>query len=72
VVFRGVNRREIIQIFKGVFSGAHAAHPKVEMVQGVKMAVVGTPELNVMADGEVLGKTPLRITLLPQELIVLG
>ena len=72
VIFRDVNRREMIQIFKGVFSGSHAAHPKVEMIQGVKMAVVGTPGLNVMADGEVLGKTPLRINLLPQELTFLG
>jgi diacylglycerol kinase (ATP) len=72
VVFRDVNRREMIQIFKGVFSGAHAAHPKVEMIQGVNMAVVGTPDLYVMADGEVLGKTPLRIKLLPQELTILG
>ena len=72
VVFRDVNRREMIRIFRGIFSGAHAAHPKVEMIQGVKMAVVGTPDLSVMADGEVLGKTPLRIKLLPQELTILG
>jgi len=62
----------MIQIFKGVFSGAHAAHPKVDIIQGVNMTVSGTPDLHVMADGEVLGRTPLRIKLLPGELTFLG
>lgn len=72
VLFRNVDRREMIQIFKGVFSGAHAAHPKVDIIQGVNMTVSGTPDLHVMADGEVLGRTPLRIKLLPGELTFLG
>lgn len=71
VVFRGPNRREIIGIFKGVFSGAHASHPKVEMLPVVELAVSGTPALNVMADGEVLGKTPLKVKTLPGELTIL-
>ena len=72
VVFRGPNRREIVGIFKGVFSGAHAAHPKVEMTPAVELAVTGTPALHVMADGEVLGKTPLKVKTLPGELAILG
>ncbi|MHB8054248.1 MAG: diacylglycerol/lipid kinase family protein [Candidatus Aminicenantales bacterium] len=72
VVFRNPNRREMIGIFKGVFSGAHAAHPKVEMMPVAELTVTGTPPLNVMADGEVLGKTPLKIKMLPGELTILG
>jgi len=72
VIFRDVNRREILQIFKRVFSGTHASHPKVDMIQATDMMITGTPPLKVMADGEVLGESPLRIKVLPQELIFLG
>jgi len=72
VVFRDPNRREMIGIFKGVFSGAHASHPKVEMTSAVELAISGAPALNVMADGEVLGKTPLKIKTLPGELTIIG
>lgn len=72
VVFHDVNRREILQIFKRVFSGTHASHPKVEITQAAEMTIIGTPPLKIMADGEVLGESPLRIKVLPQELTFLG
>ncbi len=72
VIFRDVNRREILQIFKRVFSGTHASHPKVDIIQAPEMTITGTPPLKVMADGEVLGESPLRIKVLPQELTFLG
>jgi len=71
VLFNGVNRREIVSIFRAVFSGRHAAHPKVEILQAAKMAVDGTPPLRVMADGELLGWTPLRLRVLPAALTLL-
>ena len=36
VVFREVNRREILAIFKKVFAGTHKSHPKVEILQAVR------------------------------------
>lgn len=71
VLFNGVNRREIISIFKAVFSGRHVSHPKVEILQAVELSVSGTPPLRVMADGELLGMTPLRLKVLPGELTLL-
>ena len=71
VLFNGVNRREIVRIFGGVFSGKHAAHPKVEMRPAAEMAIEADPPLRVMADGELLGRTPLRLRVLPGELVVL-
>jgi YegS/Rv2252/BmrU family lipid kinase len=71
VVFREVNRREMLAIFAKVFSGKHEAHPKVEMIQAAAMAVEGEPPLMLMADGELLGETPLRLKVLPGELTIL-
>ena len=72
VIFREVNRREILQIFSRVFSGAHTGHPKVDMIPAAEISVTGTPPLLVMADGELLGETPLKLKVLPRELILLA
>ena len=72
VVFREVNRREILAIFKGVFGGTHVGHPKVEMTTAAEMTIVGDPPLLIMADGELLGRTPLRLKVLPRELVILA
>jgi YegS/Rv2252/BmrU family lipid kinase len=72
VVFRGVNRREILAIFRRVFGGTHAAHPKVEMVQAPEIVVEAEPPQLLMADGELLGETPLRVKVLPGELTILA
>jgi diacylglycerol kinase (ATP) len=72
VVFREVNRREIIAIFRGVFAGTHLHHPKVETTQASEIEIVGTPPLRIMADGELLGQTPLRLKVLPKELTILA
>ncbi|MFO7732826.1 MAG: diacylglycerol kinase family lipid kinase [Candidatus Aminicenantes bacterium] len=72
VVFREVNRREIVAIFKGVFGGTHVGHPKVEMTSAAEMTVAGDPPLLIMADGELLGHTPLRLKVLPGEMTILA
>jgi len=71
VVFRGVNRREILAVFSRVFSGKHVAHPKVETDQAAAISITGDPPQLVMADGELLGRTPLNAKVLPSELTVL-
>jgi len=71
VIFREVNRREILAIFKRVFAGTHTAHPKVDMVRAAEMVIEGDPPLLLMADGEMLGRTPLRLKVLPAELTLL-
>ena len=72
VVFRGVNRREIVAIFSRVFSGAHIRHPKVETAAAAVFSIAGDPPLRVMADGELLGETPLRARVLPGALTILA
>jgi len=72
VIFRRVNRREILQIFGRVFSGTHTEHPKVDMNTAGEISIVGTPPLLIMADGEMLGETPLRLKVRPRELTLLA
>jgi diacylglycerol kinase (ATP) len=71
ILFNGVNRRQIVAIFAGVFSGKHLAHPKVDALQAASISVESDPPLRLMADGELIGHTPLRIRVLPAELDIL-
>jgi len=71
ILFNGVNRREIVSIFSGVFSGKHMAHPKVATIQAAAISVEADPPLRLMADGELLGTTPLRTRVLAAELTIL-
>ncbi len=68
VLFNDVNRRQIVSIFSGVFSGKHADHPRVHMRQAAALTVEADPPLRLMADGELIGWTPLRVKVLPGEL----
>jgi diacylglycerol kinase (ATP) len=72
ILFNGVNRREIVAIFAGVFSGKHLAHPKVETIQAAAISVESDPPLRLMADGELIGWTPLRLRVLPSEITFLA
>jgi len=72
ILFNGVNRREMVAIFAGVFSGKHIAHPKVVHIPAATISVVADPPLRLMVDGELIGWTPLRLKVLPAELDILA
>jgi len=72
ILFNGVNRREMVAIFAGVFSGKHMAHPKVDHIPAATISVVADPPLRLMVDGELIGWTPLRLKVLPAELDILA
>lgn len=72
VVFQGVSRRDMLAIFSRVFSGAHVRHAKVKALRAARLEIVAEPPLRLMADGELLGRTPLRLRVLPGELEILA
>ena len=72
VIFREVNRREIVDIFRKVFSGTHTGHPKVDVIKAAEISINAYPPQLLMADGELLGETPLRLKVWPRELIILA
>jgi diacylglycerol kinase family enzyme len=72
VIFQGVNRRDILNIFSRVFKGTHVSHPKVKTCSAVEVTIDSSPQELLMADGELLGLTPLRLKVLPAELAILA
>ena len=71
VVFDRVNRRDIVNIFSNIFKGTHVGHTKVKILSGSEMVIDTEPDELLMADGELLGVTPLTLKVLPGELTVL-
>ncbi|MEN8153404.1 MAG: diacylglycerol kinase family protein [Acidobacteriota bacterium] len=71
IVFNEVDRRDILKIFSGIFKGSHLEHPKVVHLTGSRIKVNTEPEEMVMADGELIGKTPVNMKVLPKELKIL-
>ncbi|MEI6613543.1 MAG: diacylglycerol kinase family protein [Chrysiogenales bacterium] len=72
IIFQGVNRRDILNIFSRVFKGTHVDHPKVKTFRATEIAIDSCPQELLMADGELLGLTPLRLKVLPGELAILA
>lgn len=72
IVFNEVNRREILNIFTNVFKGKHVNHPKVKVFKGSAMEIDAEPQQLLMADGELLGETPMKLKVLPGELKILA
>ncbi len=68
IVFNGVNRRDVIAIFANVFKGKHIDHPKVDVFSGSRIEIDAQPQQLLMADGELLGVTPMKLKVLPKEL----
>jgi len=71
IAFNEVNRRDIINIFANVFKGKHVNHPKVKVFKGSEMEIDAEPQQLLMADGELLGETPMKLKVLPGELKIL-
>ncbi len=54
-----------------LFKGKHIDHKKVRVFTGSEIELYSEPQLLLMADGELLGKTPLKLRVLPQKLKIL-
>ena len=71
-IFREVNRREIVDIFRKVFSGTHTGHPKVDVIKAAdnlhQRRSAPTPDGRRRAPR----RTPLRLKVWPRELTVLA
>jgi diacylglycerol kinase family enzyme len=63
-----VSRLEVLRgILPKLYSGAHVHHPKVRMARGTSFRFdSGDVETLVDLDGEMVGRLPLEVTILPQ------
>ncbi|SDC50338.1 lipid kinase, YegS/Rv2252/BmrU family [Melghirimyces thermohalophilus] len=70
-IVRDVSRWKILFVFPRVFQGTHVSHPAVEMMKGTRLEVESSPPLLIHTDGEVIGKTPVEMEIVPNSLQVI-
>jgi diacylglycerol kinase (ATP) len=63
----GVSRLEVLtKILPKLYSGAHVHHPKVQTARGTSFRFDSGVKTLVDLDGEMVGRLPLEVTVLPQ------
>jgi diacylglycerol kinase (ATP) len=65
---QSTGRREAIALLPKVYKGAHVPHPRITEAKRVRAALSSSRPLMVEADGEVLGRTPVRFEVLKEAL----
>jgi diacylglycerol kinase (ATP) len=70
VVARAMSRGTLLKLFPLIFRGEHVKDPHVEVLRGSRISVSFEPPQWVTPDGEILGKTPLDIEVVPRALEV--
>ena len=65
-------RLEFLRAFPRVFQGTHVSHPKVGVRRAAEVSLASDPPLPVLIDGDVLGVTPVRFSIVPRALEVMA
>lgn len=71
VMLGDIKKSEILFHFPKIFTGTHLSHPLISSLTANKLVIKSNPPLTVQVDGEIIGKTPIEIELLPQVLPIL-
>ncbi|GGE19374.1 diacylglycerol kinase [Marinithermofilum abyssi] len=66
-----LSRHQFLKIFPTVYKGVHIHHPSVTMRQGKEIIIDSDTRMVIHADGEVIGETPLTVTVRPRSLSIL-
>jgi diacylglycerol kinase (ATP) len=60
-----VGRLELLRFFPRVFRGAHVGHPAFRTFRGARVALSADEDVDVWADGERFGSTPVELEVVP-------
>ena len=69
---RQVGRWEALGQLRRLSRGTHIHHPKVRFLAAPSLSIDAQPDIEVAADGEIVGMTPARFEICPKALRVLG
>lgn len=72
VAVRRMNRLKLLWCFPEVFSGTHLRRPEVTFFRCTRARVEASRPLDIFADGEFIGQTPVDLTLAPGALRVIA
>ena len=70
VLARAMSRATLLKLFPLIFTGDHVQDPHIEIFRCARISLSFEPPQKVTPDGEILGKTPLEIEVVPRALEV--
>jgi len=65
-LIRATGRLAVARQFVRLVRGTHVHHPRVQYFPATSMEIDGTPAQTVAVDGELVGRTPVRVEVLPR------
>ena len=71
LIVRKVGRMKLLRLFPKIFSGKHIGDPAVDYRQVSEFSIKPEDKNTLNIDGEMLGSTPIRVTMMPKEIEVL-
>jgi len=71
LIVRKVGRMKLLRLFPKLFSGKHIGDPAVDYRQVSEFSIKPDDRNTLNIDGEMLGSTPIRVTMMPKEIEVL-
>ena len=71
IIVRKTSKVKLLKLFPKLFSGDHIKSPLVEYKQVKNFSITIKDENDLTIDGEIIGKTPLHVEMLPKLLNVL-
>ncbi|WP_460367530.1 diacylglycerol kinase family protein, partial [Actinocorallia lasiicapitis] len=71
VIIREASRRRFLTVMQELETGAHVSRPEVEVVRAEKVRIEATRDLPYGCDGELPGRLPVEVEVLPRALRVI-
>jgi YegS/Rv2252/BmrU family lipid kinase len=71
IALRKVSRARLLRLFPMIFEGRHVGQPDVLVTRARRVEIAPADASPLLGDGEVYGRTPVRVELLPRALRVL-
>jgi len=71
VILNKISRIRLIRLFNTIYDGSHINYPEIEYIQAEKLALKESEAKEIIPDGELIGKTPISVECLKQDLAFL-
>ena len=65
VVLNKISRIKLLRLFPALFKGLHVKDPSVEVFKGKNILLKSENTMHLTPDGEILGKTPVNVSINP-------
>ncbi len=70
IALEEVSRRRLLHLFTKIFKGDHIGEKNVFVAQAKELSIEPASPSPLLADGEIYGKTPVRVRVLPKALTI--